>query len=105
MPCRSGCPSGVRGGEYGFAPGFGACALTRTVIASTPVSAISNINRVRICILQSTFQWLLAPLAVHQLFDEFDTLEFHELRILFPPPIQRHAHLPWTRKNVRIVDR
>src|SRR6266851_5908832 len=50
-------------------------------------------------------QRLLAPLAVQQFFHELHTLEIHQLRVLFLTPIERHAHLPWARKDLGVFDR
>src|SRR5437667_6908478 len=49
-------------------------------------------------------QRILPPLAVHQLFDELHALELDQLRVLFRASIERHADLPWPRKNARILD-
>src|SRR6266487_2315744 len=47
---------------------------------------------------------LLAPLSVHQLFDELHALEVHQLRVLLDTTIERHAHLPRAREDLGIVD-
>src|SRR5215510_1673963 len=49
-------------------------------------------------------QRLLTPLAVHQLFNKFHTLEIHQLRVFLLTPVQRHAHFPWTCEDLRIFD-
>src|SRR5689334_12372536 len=48
---------------------------------------------------------LLAQFAVHQLFDELDALELHQLRVRLDAAIQRHGDLPRPRESVRIFDR
>src|SRR5437879_5908117 len=42
---------------------------------------------------------------VHQLLYELHTIEIHELDILFHATIKWKAHLPRSRKNVRVFDR
>src|SRR5436190_14152184 len=55
--------------------------------------------------LQSlSVQRLLAPLSIHQFFNELDALEIHELRVLLLPSVKRHGHLPGPRKDFRIFD-
>jgi hypothetical protein len=41
---------------------------------------------------------------VHELFDELHAFEFHHLSILIQPTIDGHAHLPGSRKHLRIFD-
>src|SRR5215467_9962105 len=54
--------------------------------------------------LRSFFEWLLAPLSVHQFLDKFHTLEIEKLCILFLPPVERHADLPRTREDLGIFN-
>src|SRR5713226_79968 len=52
----------------------------------------------------SSFARLLAKRSVHQLFNELHALEFQELRVLFQAAIERHTHLPRSRKYLQIFD-
>src|SRR5689334_14354182 len=47
---------------------------------------------------------MLPPLAVHQLFNELDAVEFDELRVLFTTSIEGHADLPGAREDIRILN-
>ena len=47
----------------------------------------------------------LSQVSVHQLFDELDALEFHQLRVAVVPSIERQLNLPGARKHLGILDR
>ena len=47
---------------------------------------------------------MLSVRAVQQFFDKLHALEIQELRVLFLAPVERHAHLPRAREDVRIFD-
>src|SRR5260370_19027495 len=70
-------------------------------IAGKPANAT---NRCRIGSLPSFVQWLLAPLAIHQLFNELHTLEIQDRCALLLAPIKRHADLPWAREDLGIFN-
>ena len=122
-PCRSGWPHGVRGV---FA--VGRCAARIAGIAAAINAAPARRKR-ELRIMKTAFQRLrtytvrltdlhvrrgrtrrsprqrgLTPLAVHQLLDELDALEFHQLRVPLDPAIQREADLPRLGERVRILD-
>src|SRR5207253_593800 len=54
--------------------------------------------------LPSNSSLLLFELAVEQLFGELHALEIQKLRVLFRTAIERHADLPWLRKDRWIFD-
>src|SRR5690348_3371905 len=96
MPVRSGWPSGVRGsGVFFIWPAAPAVAA--------PATSTASISRFTSASLLAG-QRLLAPLAVHQLLDELDALEVHDLRVLLEPAVERHADLPRLREHVGILD-
>src|SRR5713101_6166597 len=45
---------------------------------------------------------MLSVRAIQQFFDKLYALEIQELRVLFLAPVERHAHLPRAREDVRI---
>src|SRR6266481_9726683 len=47
---------------------------------------------------------LLAKRPIHELFSELHALEFQESSIFFETTIDRHAHLPRSRKHFRVLD-
>src|SRR6266853_4834290 len=51
------------------------------------------------------FSAWLAELPVNQIFNELDASEFQQSCPFFPPPIDRQAHLPWTRERLAVFDR
>src|SRR5260370_36731817 len=46
----------------------------------------------------------LAKMPVHKLLYVRHTVKFQQLHVLFHPPVQRHAHLPGTGVDLRVVD-
>src|SRR5688572_9638840 len=86
--------------------------------AAPPISAHASAapaityNFVRICIYLLLFllfrrrglSRLLAQIAVHQLLDEFDALELHQLRVRLDAPVQRHADFLGAREGLGILD-
>ena len=46
----------------------------------------------------------LFEVAIHQLFNKLHALEFQELGVFLRAAIERHAHVPRARKNLRILD-
>src|SRR5690349_8827945 len=100
----------MRGGLYVFAAAFGVSAAAgitvqsiRTAHANTLIN-IANQLRISSTSLPLLTQWIFAPLAIHQLFDEFHTLEIQKLHILFLTPVQRHADLPGASEDVGILN-
>src|SRR5262249_21326073 len=47
---------------------------------------------------------MLTVRAVEQFLDKLNTLEIQKLRILFLAPVERHAHLPRTSEDLRVLD-
>src|SRR5262245_50808767 len=99
-PCRSGLPSGVRG-TVDAADGAFVAVLVWAAANSGVSNAIALIRPPRIvrCRVFTGASMclsvcLLAKMPVHELFRELHALELQDLRILFQPPIERHADRP-----------
>src|SRR5262245_26668117 len=100
MPVRSGLPSGVLGIAV-----FLIWASTAT-LAATPASRTARRFRLIIVTLRLFASQRTFPvLAVHQLFDELDALEVHQLRVALETTIKWHADLPRLRERLRIRHR
>src|SRR5258706_15568310 len=48
--------------------------------------------------------FLVNQVSIYEFFSELDALELEQLKIFFDVTIERHAYLPWTSKNLRILD-
>src|SRR5580704_1288312 len=100
----------MRGGAYGLAaplgawPAIGAGVKDTTAMVDASAS-VKVTNRCRMLAPPLAGQRLLAPFAVEQLFHELDAFEIHDLRVLLLAAVERHAHLPGSREDFRILDR
>src|ERR1043165_5797670 len=104
MPVRSGWPSGVRGSGVFF--------ICAAVSAPAAMHAAATASTCRFIVdpplgRRASFaaERLLAPLPVHQLLDELDALEVHQLRVLLEAAVERHADLPRLRERPPILHR
>src|SRR5687768_5847523 len=101
MPCRSGLPSAVLS-----AAGFACCAIIDVAVNAANTVAIT----IRMFNSSTSSPQALKPslclsiLAVHQLFDELDTLELIQPRVRIDVAIQRHPDLPRPAEGLRIFD-
>src|SRR5438105_2081105 len=98
-PSRSGWPSGVRcvqvvGAAFGFLTCGGVC----------PAAGIAARSKIAIKPENSSLARLFSKMSIDHLLGELDALELQQLRILFDMAIERHAHLPGSRKYFRILD-
>src|SRR5882762_34571 len=111
MPCKSGCPSGMRR-MADFAAVFVVWALAGTAVSEMNASAIPAAALVlemnRICIFKAPrllAMRMLPVRAIQEFLDKLHALEIQDLGVLFLAPIERHADFPGARKDARIFDR
>src|SRR5579872_5787229 len=92
-PSRSGWPSGV------------CCSVQVLVLVATWPGAATAANSANATKLRNTLLGrLFSKMSIDHLLGELDALELEQLRILLDVAIERHAHLPGSSKNLRILD-
>src|SRR4029077_14835486 len=75
-------------------------------VTATPTTLALEMNPSRISTPPRLLaQRMLSVLAIQQFVDKLLALEIQQLRVLFLAPVERHAHLPRGREDIRIFDR
>src|ERR1700687_2234196 len=107
MPCKSGCPSGMRR-VADFVAVFVVWALAGTAGSERSASAIPaaalvlEMNRPIFKPPRLPAKRMFPVRAIQELLDKFHALEIQDLGVFFLAPVQRHADFPGARKDARI---